>query len=119
MRHSPDAVSMLGQRRRRWINNETALGECLAIDGTNVLRHPLSLYPEMTKKIMHYSTIGLPTWALNVEITPFSRTGLPLHHRLAENYLIRFAPDCHPIGSDKISGESNHMTNCHGQSHRA
>ena len=26
--HSPNAVSMLGQRRRRWTNIETALGEC-------------------------------------------------------------------------------------------
>ena len=28
-RHSPDAVTMLGQRRRRWTNIVTALGECL------------------------------------------------------------------------------------------
>ena len=27
--HSPDAVLMLGQRRRRWTNIETELGECL------------------------------------------------------------------------------------------
>ena len=26
--HSPNAVSMLGQRRRRWTNIETALDEC-------------------------------------------------------------------------------------------
>ena len=26
--HSPNAVSMLGQRRRRWANIETALDEC-------------------------------------------------------------------------------------------
>ena len=26
--HSPNAVSMLGQRRRRWANIKTALGEC-------------------------------------------------------------------------------------------
>ena len=30
-RHSPDAVSMLGQRRRRWTNIETAMGECRVI----------------------------------------------------------------------------------------
>ena len=28
-----DAVSMLGQRRRRWPNNETALGECPVFAG--------------------------------------------------------------------------------------
>ena len=32
-RHSPNAVSMLGQRRRRWTNIETALGQCLAFAG--------------------------------------------------------------------------------------
>ena len=25
---SPNSVSMLGQRRRQWVNIETALGEC-------------------------------------------------------------------------------------------
>ena len=28
IRHSPDAVLMFGQRRRRWTNIKTALGEC-------------------------------------------------------------------------------------------
>ena len=28
---SPNAVSMLGQRRRLWVNIKTALGECLVI----------------------------------------------------------------------------------------
>ena len=32
--HSPNAVSMLGQRRRRWANIETALGECPVFAGT-------------------------------------------------------------------------------------
>ena len=31
--HSPDAVSMLDQRRRRWTNIETALGECPVFSG--------------------------------------------------------------------------------------
>ena len=30
-RHSPNAVSMLGQRRRRWASIETALGKCLCV----------------------------------------------------------------------------------------
>ena len=32
-RHSSNDVSMLGQRRRRWTNIETASGECLIIAG--------------------------------------------------------------------------------------
>ena len=32
-RHSPNAVSMLVQRRRRWANIETALGECPVFAG--------------------------------------------------------------------------------------
>ena len=32
-RHSPDAVLMLGQRRRQWTNIGTALGECLVFAG--------------------------------------------------------------------------------------
>ena len=32
-RRSPNAGSMLGQRRRRWANIEPALGECLVIAG--------------------------------------------------------------------------------------
>ena len=31
--HSPNAVSMLGQRRRRRANIETALGECVVFAG--------------------------------------------------------------------------------------
>ena len=31
--HSPDAVSMLGHRRRRWANIETALSECPVLAG--------------------------------------------------------------------------------------
>ena len=31
--HSPNAVSMLDQRRRRWANGETALGECPVFAG--------------------------------------------------------------------------------------
>ena len=31
--HSPNAVSMLGQRRRRCANIETALGECPVLAG--------------------------------------------------------------------------------------
>ena len=30
--HSPNTVSMLGQRRRRWANIETASGECLNVN---------------------------------------------------------------------------------------
>ena len=30
-RYTPNAVSMLGQRLRRWLNIETALGECLVL----------------------------------------------------------------------------------------
>ena len=33
MGHSPNAVSMLGQRRRRCANIETALGECPVFAG--------------------------------------------------------------------------------------
>ena len=33
MRHSHNAVSMLGQRRRRWASIETALCECLVFAG--------------------------------------------------------------------------------------
>ena len=32
--HSPNAVSMLGQRQRRWTNIETAVGECSVFAGT-------------------------------------------------------------------------------------
>ena len=32
--HSPNALSMLGQRLRRWPNIETALGECPVFAGT-------------------------------------------------------------------------------------
>ena len=31
--HSPNAVSMLGQRRRRRVNIDTALGECTVFAG--------------------------------------------------------------------------------------
>ena len=31
--HSPDAVSMLSHRRRRWVNIETAMGECPVFAG--------------------------------------------------------------------------------------
>ena len=34
--HSPYAVSMLGQRRRRWASIETALVECPVFAGTVV-----------------------------------------------------------------------------------
>ena len=33
MIHSPNAVLMLGQRLRRWLIIETALGECLVLAG--------------------------------------------------------------------------------------
>ena len=35
--HSPNAVSMLGQRRRRWSNIETTLGECLVFAASMAL----------------------------------------------------------------------------------
>ena len=34
--YSPNAVSMLGQRRRRWANIETALGEFPMFDGNHL-----------------------------------------------------------------------------------
>ena len=36
--HFPNAASMLGQRRRRWANIETALGECpvFAVNYVNI-----------------------------------------------------------------------------------
>ena len=37
-RHSPDAVLMLGQRRRRGTNIETALGKCLVFAGCVLAR---------------------------------------------------------------------------------
>ena len=33
MRNSPNAVSRLGQRRRRWASIDTTLGECLVLAG--------------------------------------------------------------------------------------
>ena len=36
--HSPNAVSMLGQRQRRWPNIETALGEQLVFAGILIMR---------------------------------------------------------------------------------
>ena len=45
-RHSPNAISMLGQRRGRWANIETALGECLVFAGKlKVKKRNLSFYP--------------------------------------------------------------------------
>ena len=41
--HSPNAVSMLGQRRRRWPNIETALGERLVFGGILIMRIMWSL----------------------------------------------------------------------------
>ena len=41
---SPIAVSMSGQRRRLWVNNETALGECRPSDGL-VLNECWPVYP--------------------------------------------------------------------------
>ena len=38
--HPPDAVSMLGQRRRRCANIETALGECPVFAGVSSLVNP-------------------------------------------------------------------------------
>ena len=38
-KHLPNAVSMLGQRRRRWANIETALGECPVFAGIYVNIH--------------------------------------------------------------------------------
>ena len=35
--HSPNVVSMLGQRQRRWTNIETALGECSVFAGSVML----------------------------------------------------------------------------------
>ena len=35
--HSPNAVSMLAHRLRRWANIETALGECPVFAGINYL----------------------------------------------------------------------------------
>ena len=37
--HSHNAVSMLGQRRRRWTNIDTALGECPVFTGTALAQH--------------------------------------------------------------------------------
>ena len=37
--HSPNAVSMFGQRRRRWANIETALGECLVFAGIYYMKY--------------------------------------------------------------------------------
>ena len=40
-RHSSDAVSMLGQRRRQCANIKTALGECLVLAGLyNAVHNP-------------------------------------------------------------------------------
>ena len=44
-RHSPDVVSMLGQRRRRWANIETTSGECLVFAGIVDNEHKLINYP--------------------------------------------------------------------------
>ena len=35
--HSPNAVSMLAHRIRRWPNIETALGECLVFAGRAII----------------------------------------------------------------------------------
>ena len=41
-RHSPNVVLMLGQRRRRWPNIETAWGECLMFAGVQALKKTLN-----------------------------------------------------------------------------
>ena len=46
--HSPNAVSMLGQRQRRWANIETALGVCLVFSISDKL--PLLFKPLMSNQ---------------------------------------------------------------------
>ena len=50
-RHSPDAVSMLDQRRRRWASIETALGECLVLAGNC---HPPSRQLQQPQNLSQY-----------------------------------------------------------------
>ena len=42
--HSPNAVSMLAHRLRRWPNIETALGECPVFAGDKQTVKPINLY---------------------------------------------------------------------------
>ena len=42
--HSPNNVSMLGQRRRRWANIETTLGECPVFPGKHLPHIFLSFF---------------------------------------------------------------------------
>ena len=47
-RHSPNAGTMLGQRRRWWLNIVSALGECLVLTG---ILHDSSKHETLRKKV--------------------------------------------------------------------
>ena len=82
--YSPNAVSMLDQRRRRWANIETALGECPAIAGEtchSLLRATCSLY-ECVPLVPHLVNIvaqklETPGWFIWASQIHISSTPLP------------------------------------------
>ena len=61
-RHSPNAVSMLAHRLRRWSNIETALGECLVFAGRLSCDRKEPLIPRDAEKsvIKTLSSCGKP-----------------------------------------------------------
>ena len=56
--HSPDVVSMSGQRRRRWANIETALGECPVCAGYRALYKAKTQYL-LTCEVSRYCLFAL------------------------------------------------------------
>ena len=63
-RHSPDAVLMLDQRRRRWTNIETALGKCLVFAGCVLARifHTHIYHHTAVHMIAAHGGIGVGLW---------------------------------------------------------
>ena len=72
-RHSSDAVLMLGQRRRRWTNIKTALGECLvfAIRGNYFIKN----YSLIISLKIYQPTSHFNPWSLDL----FVRVPFQLH----------------------------------------
>ena len=55
MRQSPNVVSLLGQRRRRWTNIEMTLGECLVFAG--ISNHVVSV--EFVRRVNSLNNLGV------------------------------------------------------------
>ena len=100
--HSPNAVSMLGQRRRRWTNIETSLGECSVFAGIISVRGQAGSGQEkqcrLEMEVNHntdYITAMWPHWSHSMTRDPHVPHYTYICDRIDTKELVPLQPKCY------------------------